>query len=95
MDEKGNWYSNQEIFEMIQSLKDDLRDTQEAVRRYNGLIGRLAAVEKAQADADTRTMARVSLRASIEDKVLRWGGWVVGLLSLALTWWRVFASVPK
>ena len=91
MDEKGTWYSDKELFEMIQSLKNDLRDTQEAVRKYNGLLGRLAEVEEAVADMHSQSAAR----ATIEDRILRWGGWCVGIVSLVLAWWKVFVAAPK
>lgn len=48
--EKEQWYSNKELYEMIDGLRDDLKDTTTAVKKYNGLHERFDKVEIALAD---------------------------------------------
>ena len=35
--DRKNWYDNKELFEMILSLKSELKETREIVKRYNNL----------------------------------------------------------
>lgn len=76
----GEWYTNRDLFEMIQSLRGEmtalsaeLARTTEAVRRYNGLRERLDALE-----------ARAAGAASVGRGIREWGGWLVAIGSLAV-----------
>jgi hypothetical protein len=43
-----NWYTNKDLFEMFQSLKDELQQTRSDIRQYNNLRGAIAEVQKVQ-----------------------------------------------
>lgn len=69
------WYTNKELYEMINDLKVELLETRKVVKEYNelrrdlgGCIQRIAAIEQRGAGKKT-----------VEDAFLRWGGWLVGL----------------
>lgn len=74
------WYTNKQLFEMVQGLKDDMAETRvelaatrESVRRYNGLREDLEGVK-------TRVQAieqQGKGRASVGQNIREWGGWMV------------------
>lgn len=83
MADKGReeWYSNKELYEMFQSLKEELKLTIEAVKRYNGIrndlnnvMGRLLAIEQ-------QAIGRYTVGKALRE----WGGWVVAILSCLAT----------
>ena len=47
-DHNDQWYSNKELFEMLQDLKEDLHNTRMDLRKYNDLRGAIAELQKAQ-----------------------------------------------
>jgi hypothetical protein len=47
-DHNENWYTNKDLFEMFQSLKDELQQTRSDIRQYNNLRGAIAEVQKTQ-----------------------------------------------
>lgn len=79
MDEK--WYTNKDLFEMIQELKVDmqamcqeLKQTREIVAKYNSLRQRLDAIE-----------LKAAGRSAVSRAIREWGGWLVGVLSFLFT----------
>lgn len=78
MSEKGNWYDNKELFEMIQGLKEELRETTRSIKEYNGL-------RKKQYDFEGRLISlEQNLNNSKDSKKDRqWLlGWIVALVSV-------------
>jgi hypothetical protein len=47
-DSRENWYTNKDLFEMFQSLKDELQQTRSDIRQYNNLRGAIVEVQKTQ-----------------------------------------------
>jgi hypothetical protein len=43
-----NWYSNKDLFEMFQSLREELQQTRSDIRQYNNLRGAIAEIQKTQ-----------------------------------------------
>lgn len=75
MEAKDQWYTNRELFEMINDLKEELIETRRVVHEYNALrkdlgncMQRLIAIEQ-----------RGAGREALGEALLRWGGWLVGL----------------
>lgn len=78
MSEKGNWYDNKELFEMIQELKDELRETTKLIKEYNGL-------RKKQNDFEGRLIMLEQFLSNNKDnkKDRQWLlGWIVALASM-------------
>ena len=82
-EENKDWYSNKEIYEMVQTLMGDLRgmstelrQTREVVKKYNGLreeVGRCwTAILTLQQQAAGRSAAGKSVRD--------WTGYILALL---------------
>jgi len=72
------WYSNKELFEMFQELKQELAITREAVRRYNNIRTDLNDVMTRLTAIEERAIGRYRAGKAVRE----WGGWLVGVLSL-------------
>lgn len=88
MSDQGQWYTNRDLFEMMQELRGDLAETRALVRQYNGLrevvgdvSGRVKTLEE-----------RAAGRASVAEGILKWGGWALGLAGLAISAWAKFSK---
>ena len=82
-DEKENkeqWYSKKDIFEMVQGLKDELGQTREIIRQYNNIredldwcikeIRGIASQGKGQAD--------------FVNELKFWSGWIAAIIAITL-----------
>jgi hypothetical protein len=70
------WYSNKELFEMFQDLKEELAITREAVKRYNNIRTDLNTVMQRLTAIEERAIGRYGIGKAVRE----WGGWLVGLL---------------
>jgi len=71
------WYSNKELFEMFQGLKEELKITRDAVKKYNNIRNNLNDVMERLAAIEQRAIGRYGVGKAIRE----WGGWIVGVLS--------------
>ena len=81
MTEKDPWYTNKELFEMINDLKIQLAETTKLIKQYNGL-------RKKQENFDDRLFVveknLENIKESKKDK--QWLlGWIVATVSLIYT----------
>lgn len=81
------FYSNREIYEMLQELRteviplrEEMRHTTESIRKYNGLRERLDATERKLSD---HLMTGVG-QATVARGIREWGGWLVAIVSLLI-----------
>ena len=98
--EKQQWYSNKDLFEMLQDLKNDLLQTRADLRKYNDLRAAMAELQKSCMttieDVQEIKMQYMSLMSKyhgkkiVEEGFLRWGGWIFGFVSLAATIYKLF-----
>ena len=81
MEEKNQWYTNKDLYEMIQKLVSQMGRTEQIIGKYNGLH------EKVQCHEDyiKEQQGKGSGRQSVEAAFLRWGGWLVGAAALIIT----------
>ena len=84
-DERNNeqkeeqWFSNKDIYLMVQDLTIELQETREAVKSYNGLRQDLNwCMQQIQSNIGMST-GREIVWAAIRD----WGGWFVAIGMLA------------
>lgn len=80
-----NWYSNKEIFEMIQGLKNELQETRVIIRQYNGLRKDLAETMKRVVAIEQQNIGKSQVGTSIRE----WTGWVIAILALVVSIIRV------
>lgn len=88
------WYSNKDLYEMIQSLADrmrgdyseladEMRQTRELIRRYNNLYETVQrhelTIRKHEGHVATH-VGRGKGMESVGNAILRWGGWVIAVV---------------
>lgn len=90
--EEKEWFSNKDLYEMVQSLKVDMADvskelqeTRKIVSRYNGLRQQLDECSRKIVEMESKAAGRSSVGQAIRE----WGGWLVGMISLATALWKV------
>lgn len=83
------WYSNKELFEKIQSLAEDMKETRELIRRYNNLY-------KTVKEHDCyikEQQGKGKGRKSIESAIVTWGGWLAAVGSIIYTTLRLAGKI--
>lgn len=76
-DTNKEWYSNKELFEMFQALKDELKITRDAVKKYNNIRINLNDVMERLTAIEQRAIGRYNVGKAIRE----WGGWIAAVLS--------------
>ena len=84
-DRREQWYTNKEIYEMVVSLKDELRKTQDVVVKYNGIRTDLTFCMEKILEHEHRTDGKNIVGQAIRD----WGGW---LFALAVLLYKVYGT---
>ena len=87
-----NWYSNKELFEMFQSLKEDLLKTRDAVRKYNNLVEKMQNTDTKleQACCDIKEVQQQLIRKQTKSEGTReafellrtWTPWVISIITV-------------
>ncbi|MFP4041476.1 MAG: hypothetical protein ACLFT6_01815 [Bacteroidales bacterium] len=83
--EKKDWYNNKELFEMIQNLKDEMKETRNVIKKYNGIRKDLSGVMKRVQKMEERRAGRSEVGQAIKD----WGGWIISLIVLFLYFYEL------
>jgi len=79
VEEKG-WYSDREMFEMLNGLKLELIKTQEHIKKYNGLLDKFEGVNRRLTKVEEQAEGRSSAARSFRD----WGGWLAGAIGIII-----------
>lgn len=83
IERRESWYSNKDIFEMVQGLRSELEETRRVVHDYNDIRKDLSwaveCINKIHTAREERSTTLVAIR--------EWGGWVVALAVLLLKLW--------
>lgn len=74
------WYTNKDLFELINKLEKELQETRTVIKKYNGLYAKVGniktRVEKMEAEKESRSKTM---------KVVRdWGGWIFAFVTLII-----------
>jgi hypothetical protein len=85
-DRREQWYTNRDIYEMVMSLRDELKKTQDVVVKYNGIRTDLNKCMTKMLEYENRAVGRYSVGQAIRE----WGGW---LFALAIVILRMFGAV--
>lgn len=81
------WYTNKELFEMIQGLAGEMKQTRDLIKKYNNLHKTVQEHEKYIATQ----LGRGKGMKSIESAILQWGGWFIAVITFVyavLGWFR-------
>lgn len=78
------WYTNRDLFEMVQKLADDTKDlrselriTREAVRKYNNLRETIDNVAERIDAIEQQAVGRYTVGKAIRE----WGGWIIAVVT--------------
>ena len=93
---REQWYSNRELFEMIQTWKDDvkelrqeMRETKAMIHQYNDLKTKLL-----QAQERIYTLEKQNYgKDKVAEFVRRWGGWIVAAIMTIITTVKVLYDI--
>jgi len=84
---REQWYTNKELFELInelqkdfQDLRSEMRQTREVIKKYNGLREELGQVRQ---EID-RIKAKTRGKQIVGDAIRNWGGWLFALITLLI-----------
>jgi cell division septum initiation protein DivIVA len=78
MADQEQWYSNKELFEQINELKYEMKETRNLIKQYNGLREEIGKVK----DEVDEMKAEAAGKSSVLDSIRNWGGWLFGLITL-------------
>jgi len=81
------WYTNKELFELINELQKDFRDlrsemrqTREIIKQYNGLRKELGQV---RLEID-QMKSKMTGKQMVWEAIRNWGGWLFALITLLI-----------
>lgn len=78
------WYSNKDLFALIIELRQDMLETRNMIKKYNGLYTKVGEVkEKIEKIESEQRGSRRTMHL-----VREWGGWIFGLITLLILIYR-------
>ena len=87
------WYENKELYDLIvkltaqtEVLSNKLDNTIKIVGKYNGLREDLLSIKKRIDYIETEKLAK----HKIGDQVIKWSGWIIAIISLGFTAFKIF-----
>lgn len=82
-----DWFDNKDLYELIlkltgqtELLSEKLDQTVKVVKKYNGLREDLIKIEQRLNRIETKNISKLE----IKNQIIKWGGWIIGILSLSL-----------
>lgn len=84
--DKGQWYSNKDLFELINALQAEMRETRAIIKRYNGLYEKLDNVKRKVDHIEAEQEGRMK----VKEAIISWGGWLFGLITLIILIYTTF-----
>lgn len=84
--DNSQWYSNKDLFELINALQAEMRETRAIIKRYNGLYEKLGNVKKKVDRIESEQQGRNEIKEAIR----QWSGWIFGLVSLIILIYTTF-----
>ncbi len=83
----NQWYTNKDLFELINNMSSDFHDlrsemkeTRNIIKKYNGLREELGIVK----DKVEKMQARSEGRLSVGEAIRNWGGWLFAFITLVI-----------
>lgn len=81
------WYSNKELYELIQTLnketialRSEMLETRNLISKYNGLREEVAVVKEKIVQIEAVSTGKNKVLEAIRN----WGGWLVAIIALAI-----------
>ena len=73
-EKQEQWYTNKDLFEQTQQLRDELKFTQIAIKKYNGLHEKLDSIEESLDEQIKRcdeVQTSAKTKSGIYDRILQ------------------------
>lgn len=94
------WYSNKELFEKLDKLKDSLSETNANIKKYNGLREKIETVDE-KVNATDQVVSTIEnkvdhiemmteAKSGFGQAVRSWGGWIFSLVTLLILLMEMF-----
>jgi|SRR5690625_4395589 len=80
------WYTNKELFEQINDLTIEMKETRQIIKRYNGLYEKVDHVEK---EIEQLKSAKEG-REEVQELIHQWGGWIFSFITLIVLLYTTF-----
>ena len=85
---REDWFNNKDLYGLIlklsgqtELLSEKLDQTVKVVEKYNGLREDLLLIKERIDRIETKDISKIELK----EQIIKWGGWVIAVLSLWLT----------
>jgi len=86
MGDGEQWYSNKDLYEKINILREEMQKTITVIKQYNGLREKIEEVNIEVGALKAKAMER----SSILDSVRQWGGWLFAFITLIVLLYKTF-----
>ncbi len=100
---RDQWYSNRDIYEMVQALRVDLQQTRTDLKQYNNLREQLADVQLGQKAVVDNCKLRSQLidghlqeqkgKHAVGEGIVKWSGWAVTLVMALANLYLILSRV--
>lgn len=87
--ENNQWYSNKDLFEQINELKIEMRETRQMIKKYNGLYSKVDNIERKVTEIESQQLGKMKL----QENIIAWGGWIFSLITLLILMYSTFNSI--
>lgn len=78
------WYTNKDLFEMLQDIKGETQTMIRAAKEYNGLRQSLNDCIRRVTAMEEQAIGRYTVGKAVRD----WGGWFVALLAFLISLYK-------
>lgn len=87
MGEEPQWYTNKDIYEMVQALKTDFHQFRAEMQEINNLRTQIVDLQKGQLEW-VQYKNKLLGKSSVGDGIRQWGGWFIAIISLIFSLWK-------
>jgi hypothetical protein len=84
--DNGQWYTNKDLFELINALQAEMRETRAIIKKYNGLYEKVDTVRHKIEQIEYEQTGKNKTKEAIR----QWGGWIFGLITLIVLLYTTF-----
>lgn len=94
MSDENQWYTNKDLFERLNGLRDDfnnlrseMQETRSLIRSYNGLREQIHSMDEENDNLRSLVQTIINkseVKRTTFDDLRSWGGWLFGLITLLI-----------
>ncbi|KRG15624.1 hypothetical protein ACA30_05930 [Virgibacillus soli] len=80
MGDDNQWYTNKDLFILINDLQKEMQETRAAIKKYNNLYSKVGQVKEELDEIKAMQKGKKSSSEAIRN----WGGWLFALITLLI-----------